>query len=350
MPGDDYLPSRVPTALNLLQSFENDPALTDIHPRLSALRINKIAPTAPVSKELVRPIRNGQRRLFRALPALIWRMRYSKVQASLSDTSLMASLELEVAYMTGYPITIDDVRLSLRGGHVKCISDNGGVPRTHKPGDQLVYLYKITPNVAPDGSLFFGPESYFMTLDIKANVLASAECRPVVTINWQTAVDFLAEQNTGLVKVAHRLSNPALQLPNESELDSLSTHDDGQRAENYQNKVVNITLTISGPSHVTVGETFHWKIFIVNRSDKARKLAVLVIPRRKRDYEKHKQQSSTSSLEKHRADRKGLIASAVLDENIVYAKQKSARTEAADLLCLTTDVRVGYVLSTGFNA
>ena len=142
---DEYLPSRVPTALNLLQSFESDPALVGINPRLSALRINKIAPSAPVAKELTRPIRTGQRRLFRALPALIWRVRYSKIQTAINDMSLMASLDLEVAYITGCRLTINDVRLSLRGGDVKALSDQDIIKHIHKPGDQLTSLYKIMP-------------------------------------------------------------------------------------------------------------------------------------------------------------------------------------------------------------
>jgi hypothetical protein len=32
-----------------------------------------------------------------------------------------------------------------------------------------------------------------------------------------------------------------------------------------------------------------------------------------------------------------------VDENIVYAKQKSARTETAELVCLTTDIRLGQL-------
>src|SRR5690348_16875175 len=65
---DDYLPSRVPPALNLLQSFEHDPALAGIHPRLSAMRISKIAPSAPLAREMVCPIKTGQRPLFRVVP------------------------------------------------------------------------------------------------------------------------------------------------------------------------------------------------------------------------------------------------------------------------------------------
>ncbi|KAL1599482.1 hypothetical protein SLS60_007285 [Paraconiothyrium brasiliense] len=341
---DEYLPSRVPTALNLLQSFESDPALVGIHPRLSALRINKIAPTAPVAKELTRPIRTGQRRLFRALPALIWRVRYSKVHSAINDMSLMASLDLEVAYITGCRLTIDDVHLSLRGGEVKPISDHSLIKHIHKPGDQLTSLYKITPDLAVDGTPLFGNEGHLLTLEIKAKVLVSDDCQPQVSIGWQTAVDFSAEQNSALVKAAHRLSNPLTHAPKNPETDPSTTQEkDGQQVEKPQDTSIHVTLTITGPPQVIVGEMFNWNVFIVNRSDKTRKLAVLVVPRRRRDYDRQRPLSSASSITGYRSDKKDLLANAVVDENIVYAKQKNARTETAELICLTTDIRIGHL-------
>ncbi|KAF2637082.1 hypothetical protein P280DRAFT_458864 [Massarina eburnea CBS 473.64] len=330
---DEYLPSGVPTALNLLQSFESDAALRGINPRLSALRINKIAPGTPVAKELTRPVRTGQRRLFRALPALIWRIRYSKVQSALSDLSLMASLDLEIAYVTGCSITVEEIQLSLKGGEVKPISDQKLASLVHGPGDQLTCLYKITPDLAFDGTPLFGRDGHVLSLAIKANVLVSDDCRPVVNIAWQTTVDFTTDLNTNLIKAAHRLSNPSAQLKESAE---------GHRqSDDAWNRVIHVTLTITGPPRVHVGDTFHWNVFIVNQLDKPRQLAVLVLLKRKREI--HNPRPSTSSGIGHRTDKKDLLATAVVDENVVYAKQKEAKAESADLMCLTTDVRIGHL-------
>ncbi|ORX91974.1 TRAPP trafficking subunit Trs65-domain-containing protein, partial [Clohesyomyces aquaticus] len=341
---DEYLPSKVPTALNLLQSFENDPALAGIHPRLSALRISKIAPSAPLAKELVRPIKIGHRKLFRTLPALIWRVRYAKVHACLSDLSLMASLDLEVAHVTGYNVSIDVIKLSLHGGEVKTIVSFPNPSTVHKPGDQITYLYKLTPGLAADGTPLFGPEGHILDIEMKATALISGNCRPSISITWRTSVDFTAEQNADLVKAAHRLSNPLARPPKPPNPDALPTPENqSQQGDNGQSKAINVTLTISGPPRVKVGEMFHWDVFVVNRSDMTRKLAVLVIPRRKRDIEKHKLHPSTSSIGGQRTEKKELLAGAVVDENIVYAKQKNARIEPAELVCLTTDVRIGHL-------
>jgi hypothetical protein len=340
--GDEYLPSRVPTAINLLQSFENDPALSGINPRLSALRISRMGPTTLIAKETTRSIRTGQRRLFRALPALIWRMRYSKLPSSLNDMSLMASLDLEVALITGYKIDIANIRLSLRGGQVETVADQNGTSVVHKPGDQVTYLYKVTPDLNADGAPLLGSEGHVLTMTLNGKALVSEDCRPNIAIEWRTAVDFIStpEHNPSLLKAAHRLSNPATHPSKALSPDSLPSHD--KQPDDASKHAINVTLTISGPPDVQVGEIFQWIVFIVNRSDKTRKLAVLVIPKRKRDIDRHKSHPSISSAGGfQRNDKKTLLAAAVVDENVVYAKQKNARTEVAELICLTTDVRIG---------
>jgi hypothetical protein len=346
-PDDEYLPSRVPTALNLLQAFENDPALAGVHPRLSAMRINKIAPSATsIVREMVRPIRNGQRPLFRVLPALIWRVRYARVHTSLSDLSLIASLDLEVASYATYDVRINKVDLNLHGGDVTPFANIHNSETINKPGDQMTYLYKIKPDIATDGTPSLGSKGHFLTMTVSAEVLMSNNCHPKIAIEWKTPVDFTAgsEQTASMIKAAHRLSTPSTQAAKSSNPDALPAHDtQTQIAEEAVTNAINVTLTISGPPKVTVGETFTWDVFIVNRSDKVRKLAVLVIPKRKRDFENHASRLSTSSAGGLKSDKKELLANAVVDENIVYAKQKSARTETAELICLTTDIRVGQL-------
>ncbi|CAE7010899.1 hypothetical protein P3342_003316 [Pyrenophora teres f. teres] len=342
---DEYLPSRVPTPLNLLQAFEHDPALIGIHPRLSAMRISKVTPNAPVAKEMVRPIRHGQKPLYRVLPPLIWRMRYSKIQTALSDLSLMTSLDLEVAQYATYDVRIEKVRLSLHGGKVKELSHDQDTTISHKPGDQLTYLYKISPDLRPDGTPALGSKGHYLTLNVEANVTMSNNCRPDIAIEWKTPVDFAHEQSSSLVKPIHRPRSSTIQsvtAPNPDALPAPETQDQAGQA-NLSNDVVNITLTVSGPSSVRVGDIFTWDVFIVNRSDKMRRLAILVVVKRSRDFERHRSHPSTSSAGGPRVDKKELLATAVVDENIVYAKQKSARMETADLICLTTDIRLGQL-------
>ncbi|EUC50182.1 hypothetical protein COCMIDRAFT_82750 [Bipolaris oryzae ATCC 44560] len=342
---DDYLPSCVPTPLNLLQSFENDPALVGIHPRLSAMRISKVTPSAPVAREMVRPIRNGQKPIFRVLPPLIWRVRYSRLHASVNDLSMIASLDLEVAQFATYDVRIKNVKLILHGGKTKELSTEQDVTVSHKPGDQLTYLYKIVPDLAPDGTPSLGTKGHYLNLNVEANVTMSSDCRPDIAIEWKTPVDFAFEQASGHAKAFHRPTSSMSQATNASNPDALVGSDSqDQHGHTLSSNEVNVTLTISGPPSIHVGEIFTWDVFIVNRSDKTRRLAILVIVKRPRDGEKkHRSHPSTSSVGGPRVEKRELLATAVTDENVVYAKQKSTRTETADLICLTTDIRVGQL-------
>ncbi|KAF2832939.1 hypothetical protein CC86DRAFT_461410 [Ophiobolus disseminans] len=346
-PEDEYLPNCVPTALNLLQAFENDPALAGVHPRLSAMRINKMAPSAaPVIREMVRPIRSGQRPLFRILPALIWRVRYAKVHTNINDLSLLASLDLEVASYATYDVLLKSVNLTLHGGTVQpYVNGPQDSEAVYKPGDQLTYIYKITPDIASDGTPTLGTKGHFLTMHVSASVLMSAATHPAIAITWNTPVDFASasQHSPNLLKAAHTLSTPSTNNP-----DALPPVDDAATAPT---SAINVTLTISGPPRVRTGEVFTWTVFIVNRSKTIRKLAIRIIPKRSPQQlasqsshtQPHPSSSPPPSPPSSPSTKKPLLAPAIVDENILYAQQKGARTATAELVCLTTDIRVGQL-------
>lgn len=271
----------------------------------------------------------------------MWRIKFSKIQAPLGDLSLMASLDLEVAQYTTYSIRIKKISLTLQGGEVKPLAGEDDTTTKYKPGDQLSCMYKVKPDLALDGTPVLGSKGHVLTLNVDAEVFVSKDCQPSVSIEWRTPVDFVNEQSTNLIKAAHRLSSLSLQNGKVTSPDALPAHDTQSQQDGQTPNAINVTLTVSGPATVQVGKMFYWDVFIVNRSEKARKLAVLVISKRKRDYERHKSHGSASSNSGTGGDKKELLASAVVDENVVYAKQKSARVEAAELVCLTTDIRLG---------
>lgn len=307
------------------------------------MRINKITPSKPAVRELARPIKNGQRLVFRVLPALIWRIRYSRLQTSSSDFSIMASLDLEVAQYGSFDVRINEVSLSLHGGKVKSLASVTDSTTVHKPGDQLTFLYNIRPDQNPDGALVVS-KGHYLTMRVAATVVVSEKCQPNIAIEWKTPVDFAGEQIPSSWKIGHRSSTFINPDPKMANPDSLPPHDSQAKQEpETGNNEINITLTVTGPPRVQVGKLFTWDVFIVNRSEKSRKLAILVMMKRKRDYDRHKPHPSTASVEGSSTEKKDLIASAVLDENIVYARQKGAKIEAAELICLTTDIRLGQV-------
>lgn len=212
------------------------------------MRISKIAPSAPFAREMARPIKTGQRPLFRVVPPLMWRARFAKLQTSLADLSLMASLDIEVSQYTSYKVRIKKVGLSLLGGDIKALAD---IETTtwHSPGDQLSYLYKATPDLGPDGTPALGSKGHIMTLDIEADILVSDDCQPHVAIQWNTAVDFANEQTASLIKTAHRLSS-ASHAGSVKGPDALPAHD--TQEANIASNMIKVTMTISGPPSVRV--------------------------------------------------------------------------------------------------
>jgi hypothetical protein len=300
------------------------------------MRISKIAPSAPLAREMVRPIKTGQRPLFRVVPPLMWRTRFAAVHTSLADLSLLASLDIEVASYTSYGVSIRSVNLALLGGDIKRLTSvDTSAPSS--PGDQLSYLYKATPDLSADGTPALGTKGHILTLSIEADIHISPSCTPHVAIMWRTSVDFASEARANLLKAAHRLSTASYSDSTKS-APALPAPDPDPAAN-----AINLTLTITGPPRVKLGEPFHWSVFIVNRSDKPRRLAITVLPKRKRDAHTRPSSSSSTSIRpaSHAQSEKPLLAPAVADENAVYARQKGARAEPAELVCLTTDMRLG---------
>lgn len=356
---DEYMPSFMPAPINLFQGLETDPVFAGRPPRLSASRVAKIAPVAQIEKETLQTLRSGARRLFMASPALIWRIRYSRWQTSSRDVSIIASLDIEALHISKSPVRLDNVSLTLTHGQVEAFPFklyDQSKPLICKPGDQTTLIYKLRPDIHTRPTPRYGILAHSLELRMETKVLISEECMPKVSITWKAAVDFTSEPSPGIGKAGYHLERPSShgggqrsQLANAGTPnnkppgpDSLPAPEELRQQQNGQTiPNIEILLSVTGPDRVRAGETFQWSVFILNKADRSRRFALVAIPRRRRgEMKRHESKPSSSSMGK--ADHEDL-AEAVVDENIVYAKQKNARLEAADLVCLSTDVRVGWV-------
>jgi hypothetical protein len=127
-------------------------------------------------------------------------------------------------------------------------------------------------------------------------------------------------------------------------------------------------MTFTGPSQpVALGAEFVWTVFVVNRSKPdmppppsapasvlahhatvaaSRKLMLVPIPRRRRNELRVIRPPSTATAATLAtgllaSKRDPLIADAVLDETVVHAMQRNSVVDAAEVVCLSADVRVG---------
>ncbi|KAI9816401.1 MAG: hypothetical protein M1832_005068 [Thelocarpon impressellum] len=340
---EEYLPSMVPAGLNLLESFHDDPALAHIAPRLSALRVSRVVPAAQVTKELLRPLRNSSQQTFRAVPAVSARVRYSRLTKYTSQVSVIALLDFEVTPVAECNVALEAVEVRLGDGTCEDLMGPQGLtlPLKCGPKDDVTFLYRLTPNEGTDPLV---PHmSNFRSLEIYVSITAfvSEDCRPEITMRWRTNVDLSATVNPTFGGPSQSLqrSHRPTSLPMTPSADGIGSQTVVPGSETQQPvETLGVTLSISGPARVYEGLTFKWVVSIVNRSSSHRKLALVAIPGRRR-VEVRKQASRVTNTGGSRGGAD--MAAAVVDENVIYAMQKGAHMETAELVSISSDVRVG---------
>lgn len=350
---EEYLPSGVPSGVNLLESFNDDPGLGGVKPRLSALRVSRVAPASLAARDLMRPLKNISRQQIKCYPVINARVRYSRPNTTPSNPIVIASLDVDLTPFANCDIVLEKVELGITGGNVVDLNDSQGMtlPITCLPQDDITFLYRVEPD-----DLDITNKSLVRALDISIHATAklSSVCQPKIAMQWTTSLDFTSPVNPGFGNATQPIVRPhrPAQLsigsstfetvPTVASLaltrpDALPSQDITTRQQ--RNRSVpdfGVTVTFSGPTaSIHPGVPFTWSVFIVNRSDRPRKLALMVIPKRRRTEARITRPPSTG----HGRDPK--IAEAVVDENIVHAMQRNSAMDATEIVCLSTDTRVG---------
>jgi TRAPP trafficking subunit Trs65 len=356
---EKYLPSQIPSDLNLLESFRDDPALASVAPQLSALRVSRVVPATQMAKEFLRPLRDVPQRAYRAVPAVSSRVRYSRLNTYASKASIIACLDFDVTPFLDCSVVLDQVNLTLNEGNAEVLTGphGPGIPLICKPRDDVTFLYRLIPNGIMEMSSHKS-NVRVLEVSINATALVTEDCHPRIEMKWRASVDFSTPLNpsfggpgqhlqrtnrpsslpvTHTGTVSKSLSTMAGSRPLALGPDTLPMGEySHQRSVSADD--LGLTITFSGPQDVRIGVVFQWEVFIVNRSSRPRKLALVAIPRRRKAETRRSAPWPPSTGGGRKA---GLVTDAVVDENIVYAMQKSAVMEPVDLVCLSTDIRVG---------
>ncbi|KAL8941862.1 MAG: hypothetical protein Q9211_001633 [Gyalolechia sp. 1 TL-2023] len=357
---DPILPSGVPASINVLEPLRGDPGLYGISPQLTALRLDRInIKSTLATKEHV--IRSLPHKPFPALPAISARVRYSKAGAYTGRPSIVASLDIETTPFQEDEIELTHVNLELSDGSAEDLCKHHAInlPMTCQPRDNIVFLFRLLPDdIQIQDSK---PDSPSQTLDISidARVLVSETCRPSIQMRWKTVVDFVTALNTKFgspIQAMQRSKRPSNLLVT-SDTDKRLSQEKAAPSDTTEVPPPNtrassldqfgITLTLTAPKDVHVGQAFTWDLFLVNHSSQARKLAILVIPKRKTGH--GKTHMSKTSAFSSAAGQAAIAdhADAVMDENRLYAMQKGLGREDVEIVCLSTEVRLG-TLNPGF--
>ena len=302
---------------------------------------------APQSSD-AHPLRVVSRRAFRAIPAISSRMRYHRSSNKNSDPSVVAVLELDIPGFALHNIELSSIVLDLADGSKQTMLNTLELPMTCHARDNLICFYALTPTRTPSESSRASLKPTSIDVRIHANALVSDSCHPKIQIHWKTSIDFFASLNPNQTKpnqmnqpvgrpgsIQTLTPIPTPKTPHQSMLSSV--------ASSLLNADTGLTITITGPPAIYVGEPFHWDIFIVNRSPKTRQLSLSMTPKRRRDGKRLSQRPTSSSATA--ANRTGVIADAVVDENLLYAMTRSHGSDPMSLVCLSSDVIVGPIQS-----
>ncbi|KAL4997126.1 TRAPP trafficking subunit Trs65-domain-containing protein [Aspergillus recurvatus] len=347
---DVYLPSLVPASTNVLQPLTTDPAFDQQEPFLPASRLLRVVP-AKYSEDPIYNVLQESGHQTRIVPAASARIRYSRLNSFCGRPTTIASLDFEVTPFLNCEVIFDKADLRLSDGSIELLTNGPGLvpPVTCHPRDDVTLIYKLTPEYGPDSRDSTTVSASTLDISLEAVIKVSENCNPRILMQWTTNIDFSMALNPSFgapSQALQRTNRPTSLSTLPSQAGAVSggaqPHRTSLRERAYSATDLGVTLSFSGPPSVVVGEPFSWSVFIVNRSSAPRKFAMVAIPRRKvANARGHVARPSSSSMSNRRSDQ---VAEAVTDDNIVHAMQKSVAGQEADLVSLSTDVRVGPLL------
>jgi hypothetical protein len=377
--GDTYLPSQTPLHANVLQPFLYDPHLPKSGPFLSATKLSRVSPLEDDSVGYVIPLRSSAQKSFWAVAAVMTMVRLSRLHIYGERPTITASLDVEISALIENDVTINRIELQLVEGTITMLSPETSLklPMKCQPGNKVTSLHQAVPEGFIETSSYHKSNIRTLNLVVSASVHVAPKCLPELVMSWSTSVDFSTPLDPSFSDASRphiqRLQRPILS-PNASSpmltsqgstigsvplmigADTLpspvnNTHRDNpiqQRPRSYSGNDTGLTITFSGPENVIVGEVFQWTAFVVNHSSRARRLGLLVIPkRRKMESRKALQRPLTTKgggagpgngLENMQRE---MMCPAVMDEFNIFTSQRNAALEPAELVSLTTDVMIG---------
>ncbi|KAK5628287.1 hypothetical protein RRF57_004002 [Xylaria bambusicola] len=363
---DDYMSSGTASSLNLLESFGNDLALGGIKPRLSALRVSRVAPLTRPANDLVRSIKSLSRLSLRIYPTVHSRIKFTHPNTTPATAAVIAMLEVDFTPFFDCEISLDKITLAIPDATVEDLTAEAGLclPLSCVSHDHITFIYRINPRASDVSSYNLMRD---LDIAISATALVSSYTKPQLNLAWTTAVDFTVPVNPGYgstmqpIQRTHRPSQlslggestTSLTAPSIARPDALPSLEasTSQTETSIQELGITVTFAAHSPSRkIFVGDEFSWDIFVVNQSRNqaaaARKLTMVAIPRRRRNDSRVTKPPSISRAldgsQKHiELIRDKNVAEAILDDNIVHAIQSSSVVDNAEVVCLSPDVRIG---------
>ncbi|CAJ2513294.1 Uu.00g014130.m01.CDS01 [Anthostomella pinea] len=365
---DGYMASGVAAGLNLLESFGSDPAMNGVKPRLSALRVSRVAPVTQQEKDLLRPVKSLPKLSLRIYPVIHSRMRFTHPNTAPATAAVIAILEVDFTPFFECEVNLENITLSIPGGTVQNLTSQPGMslPLSCVAHDHVTFLYRVAP---AEADLVARSPMRDLDITISATALVHPDlCMPRLNMAWTAAVDFTIPVNPGYgsttqpIQRSHRPSQlsiggestTSLIAPSVARPDALPALEASTKSETTVQEL-GVTMTFMAPpanTKVFLGDEFVWSVFVANKSPNStappRKLALVVIPKRRRHESRVNRPPSVSrpseasyARSTSKAGKDRAVADAVLDDQVVHAMQRSSIIDSAEVACLSADVRIG---------
>ena len=363
--GTGYLESGQPSSFNLLESFSGDSALGGVQPRLSALRVSRVAPIT-TQQDLVARLNGTSQVKIPIYPALHTRIRFARPNTVPSTSALIAMLEVDLTAYVECETILDQIDLVTDDAVVTSLNDETQLklPLPCVSHDHITFLYQIEP-LDESGVGRSNRASGALDISVGATVqVTPGVCAPRLSMAWTAALDFASANpnfnnvpepspGSGSILRSHKPSQLSiggissvtpLKSPSLTRPDSLPALEASTTSTETPVPELGITMSFTGPSTpVRAGDVFSWTVYVVNRSSSEkttrppRKLALVAVPRRKRGDSRPPRPPSTAT--RRRGEKE--LADAVMDLNVLHALQKNSATEGMEVVCLSADTRVG---------
>ncbi|KAI5236807.1 hypothetical protein E4T43_08357 [Aureobasidium subglaciale] len=336
---DEYMTSALPTSENLLQSLQHTSQSTSKQPYLPSSRIHKVAPRPSSTIQDTRPLRTSSR-LYPISPALAIKVHLIPEQVS----DMLLCLDVESARHAGYGgVHVDEIKTEGNNLTVESFSAGTGVlnlPVMLQTGDRSTFLYKLARTKDDTGALSHNNKPSSVTFSIRAVARISDTCSAVIHARWYGNVNFPPSQPTKRMSVRPQsvASNLALQDINSRPLSKrLSSTTARPLSSTTQADSAGVTFAFTAPEKVEEGETFHLDVFVVNRSARRKRLAIVAVPKTAKSAQSHHDLRFTdvTRQDSHHT------AEAISDDRTIYHMQHQREAQVAEVVCLNADVRVG---------
>ncbi|KAK9244261.1 TRAPP trafficking subunit Trs65-domain-containing protein [Lipomyces tetrasporus] len=96
-----------------------------------------------------------------------------------------------------------------------------------------------------------------------------------------------------------------------------------------------LSLTFFGPTEVLAGQIFVWKVYIINRSRTAKRISLIVQPKKWKD-------SNIKVLPRSPlAQQKVSPSTIIMDDTVLYNAHRTGLIESDELISLVNDIRIG---------